>query len=79
MSEILYDFPFPRRPPHNWHRADIVAALRKKGTSLAQLGRDNGLSDMTLKNALDKRYPKAEMIIAKALGISPDQIWPERY
>ena len=59
--------------------ADIVAALRKKGTSLAQLGRDNGLSDMTLKNALDKRYPKAEMIIAKALGISPDQIWPERY
>ncbi|EON5665144.1 transcriptional regulator, partial [Escherichia coli] len=32
-----------------------------------------------LKNALDKRYPKAEKIIADALGMTPQDIWPSRY
>lgn len=63
----------------NMHRADIIAALRKKGLSLSKLGRDNNLSPYTLKNALDKPYPKAEKIIANAIGVDPKLIWPERY
>jgi Ner family transcriptional regulator len=41
----------------NMHRADIVAALRKRNMSLSSLGREHNLSPYTLKNALDKPYP----------------------
>lgn len=63
----------------NWHRADIVAALHKKGWSLRELSRQHGLSDGTLKSALDAPYLKAEGIIAAAIGIEAEVIWPERY
>lgn len=63
----------------NMHRADIVAALHKKGITLSSLGRKHNLSPYTLKNALDKPYPKGEEIIASAVGVTPDAIWPERY
>lgn len=36
----------------NWHPADIVAALKKQGTSLAALSRKAGLSSSTLANTL---------------------------
>lgn len=55
------------------HRADIRAELEKKGTSLAQLGIENGLSRTTVRNALDKPYPKGEWIIANALGLKPSE------
>lgn len=35
-----------------WHPADIIAGLRKKGTSLAALSRESGLASSTLANAL---------------------------
>lgn len=63
----------------DWHRADVVAALHKKGWSLRKLSRESGLSDSTLKTALDRPYLKAETIIAAAIGIPPQDIWPERY
>lgn len=63
----------------DWHRADIVAELKKRNTSLAALGRANGLSSFTLKNALDKPYKNAEIIISDAIGLTPEDIWPSRY
>lgn len=60
-------------------REYIVAALKIKKISLAKLGEVNGLSRHTLKNALDKPYPKAEVIIANALSMKPEEIWPSRY
>jgi Ner family transcriptional regulator len=36
----------------DWHPADIIAALRKKGTSMAELSRHSGLNSSTLSNAL---------------------------
>lgn len=63
----------------NWHRADIVAALHKAGWSLRQLSLQSGLATRTLNGALDRPYPKAESIIAAAIGVAPDVIWPERY
>ena len=63
----------------DWHRADVVAALRKKGTSVRKLSIENGLSPNTLKSALQFKYPKGERIIANALGINPNEIWPSRY
>ncbi len=63
----------------DWHRADIVAALKKRNLSLAELGRVNGKSSTTVKNALDKSYRFGEELIADALGMTPEQIWPSRY
>lgn len=63
----------------NWHKADIIAALHKKGMSLAALSRKAGLRSSTLGNALERPWPKGEGIIAKAIGVPPEVIWPERY
>ncbi|WEJ84985.1 helix-turn-helix domain-containing protein [Kluyvera intermedia] len=64
---------------NDWHPADIIAGLRKKGTTLAAVSRKAGLSSSTLANALTKRWPKGERLIAEALGVAPEQIWPSRY
>lgn len=63
----------------DWHSADIIAALRKKGTSLAAESRRSGLSSSTLANALTRPWPKGELIIASALETQPWIIWPSRY
>ncbi|WP_214240928.1 helix-turn-helix domain-containing protein [Raoultella ornithinolytica] len=63
----------------NWHRADILAAIKKRGGSLAQLSRENGLHERTLYNALERHWPKGERIIADFIGVPVRTIWPERY
>lgn len=66
--------------PQDWHPADVVAALRKAGWSLQQLGRYHGYRHRSaLAMALHKPYPKAEGLIADALGLKPQEIWPSRY
>lgn len=63
----------------DWHPADVKARLEKKGTSLAKLSRAEGLADATLRNVFRVNYPKAQKIIANALGVPPEEIWPSRY
>ncbi|WP_317179956.1 helix-turn-helix domain-containing protein [Lelliottia amnigena] len=63
----------------DWHKADVIAALRKKGTSLAALSREVGLGSSTLANALERPWPKGELIIAEAIGVGAEIIWPSRY
>ncbi len=64
----------------DWHRADIVAALRKAGWSLRRLATHHGYaSPNTLTNALARPWPKGERIIAEAIGVDPATIWPSRY
>jgi len=61
------------------HPADIIAALRKRGTTLAALSRQAGLSSSTLANALSRPWPKGEWLIADAINVHPSEIWPSRY
>ncbi len=63
----------------DWHQADIIAALRKTGTTLSAVSRKAGLSSSTLANAITRPWPKGEFIIADALNIHPSEIWPSRY
>ncbi|MDC9591375.1 helix-turn-helix transcriptional regulator [Xenorhabdus sp. XENO-10] len=63
----------------DWHPADIIAALRKQGTTLSAVSRQAGLSSSTLANTLVRPWPKGEWIIAKRLELHPSQIWPSRY
>ena len=68
--------------PHqdDWHKEDILAAIRKKGTSLAELGRHHGYEKAgALYNVFTRPYPKVERIIATFLELEPKQIWPSRY
>ncbi|EAU0182158.1 TPA: transcriptional regulator [Salmonella enterica] len=58
----------------DWHPADIIAGLRKRGTSLAAVSRNAGLA-----NALTRHWPKGERLIAEALDVAPEDIWPSRY
>lgn len=63
----------------DWHSADIIASLHKRGTSLAAVSRKAGLSSSTLANALIRPWPKGEYLIAQALEVEPWVIWPSRY
>lgn len=62
----------------DWHRTDILSAIRKK-KSLAALSREHGLSASTLANALDRPWRKGELIIANEIGVPASIIWPSRY
>lgn len=64
---------------NDWHKADIVAALHKQGTTMAALSRAAGLSSSTLANVIARPWPKGEWMIAETLGIHPAEIWPSRY
>lgn len=63
----------------DWHRADIIAALKKQGWSIRALAAQANVHPTTLYGALVKPYPKSERVIADALGMKPEQIWPQRY
>jgi len=63
----------------DWHTADIIAAVRKQGSSIAALSRSYGLGSSTLANALTRPWPKGEKILAEAIGVDPWIIWPSRY
>lgn len=65
--------------PLDWHIADIGAALKKAGTNMSALSEEHGYSRNNLRNALYRPYPKAERIIAQAIGVDPSEIWPSRY
>ncbi|MCL6408018.1 helix-turn-helix domain-containing protein [Dickeya dadantii] len=64
---------------HDWHPADIIAGLRKRGTTLAAVSREAGLASSTLVNTLVRHWPKGERLIANALNKRPEEIWPSRY
>ncbi len=65
---------------HNdWHPADIVAGIKKKGTTMAAISRSAGLASSTLANTLTKHWPKGERLIADVIGKRPEEIWPSRY
>jgi Ner family transcriptional regulator len=56
-----------------------TCSYTQKGSSLAKLSRDNGLHERTLYNALERHWPKGEKIIADYIGVTREEIWPERY
>ena len=68
-------------PAHaaDWHPADVLAALKKRGQSLAGLSVANGYHPTAAGKALKQPWPAVERILADALGLAPQSIWPSRY
>lgn len=71
----------PKKPAlRDWHRADIIAELRKAGWSLRRLAAHHGYaSPTTLTTPLARPWPKGERLIAEAIGTDAETIWPSRY
>lgn len=64
----------------DWDREDIIAKLHKTGWSMRQLSFHHGYKySSSLKNALDRPWPKGERLIADAIGVSAKEIWPTRF
>lgn len=65
----------------DWHWADVMAALKKRGWSLRQVGIAEGYPDgSSLGETARKNYPKAEAILARYIGVNhPQDLWPSRY
>ena len=63
----------------DWHPADVVAALKKRGKSLAGLSTAHGYHPTAAGKALKRPWPAIEAIISEALGVSAQQLWPSRY
>jgi len=57
----------------------IAFALRSRGYSYARIGRDLGITRQAVLHVRHRKYPAVEAAIAAVLGVSPPQIWPERY
>jgi len=61
----------------NWHRAEVIAAIRKRDMSLSELSRRHGFTYGVLHTALRTPYPRYNLIIADFLGLKRHEIWPE--
>ncbi len=62
-----------------WHPEDIKAAIRKRGKTVTQLARDNGLSDAACRLAFIRPSPTGELVISTFLGVPLQELWPDRY
>jgi Ner family transcriptional regulator len=66
-------------PATDWHPADVLAALKKRGHSLAGLSVANGYHPTAAGKALKQPWPAMERLVAAAIGMAPQEIWPSRY
>ncbi len=80
MGEQMNTSVAAKKTTLDWDKADIKHALEKKGWNILQLAKASGYSNASaLRKAFDSSYPKAERIIATAIGVTPETIWPSRY
>lgn len=63
--------------PKNAHPEDVKARVRKTGISLAELARRNEMVGGTGARALYEPCPRMNHAIAKHLGVSVHDLWPE--
>lgn len=62
-----------------WHKEDIKAAVRKRGSSLHRLARENGLNPITMTVAVYTRLPGYHDVIAEFIGVPHRELWPHWY
>jgi Ner family transcriptional regulator len=60
-------------------KAWIKYQLEINNSSITDIARDGGASKQTARKSLDMKYPKWDRLIAAKIGLSPAEIWPERY
>ncbi len=63
----------------DWHKADIKAALEKKGVKLEDIARTLKLAEGGVSNVWRGKSDPIQSEIARVLGVKPEVIWPSRY
>jgi Ner family transcriptional regulator len=63
----------------DWHPADVLAALKKRGKTLSGVSLAHGYHATAAGKALKHPWPAVEALIAAAIGLTPEEIWPSRY
>jgi len=62
---------------NGWHRADVLAAVRKCGSNLAEIARTVGLSRQTMYWAFIRPNLRANRAIAEFLDVPLHELWPQ--
>lgn len=57
----------------------IKAELRILDGSMKAFAEKRGVDERVIRRALILPQPRAEKVIAEALGTTPETLWPERY
>jgi Ner family transcriptional regulator len=60
-------------------RHAIKAEIHRRGGTLTGIAATAGLDGSTVRQALSRRMPAGEAAIAAFLGVSPSDLWPDRY
>lgn len=60
-------------------RAWVKYQFHLQGRSMAQLAAEVGVERCTLYWVFKRPYPRMERIVADALGMTPQELFPERY
>jgi len=63
----------------DWAWPDIKAAVEKAGSNLSKTARQNGHHVSAPQKVRYIRWPKMQRLIADAIGVPPQVIWPSRY
>jgi Ner family transcriptional regulator len=75
----LADEPSEEIAEEDWHPARIKMELEMRGLTLAEISRRHGYDATAAGKALKTSWPSMESLIAEALGMPPQAIWPSRY
>jgi Ner family transcriptional regulator len=59
--------------------AQIKCALEERGHTLASLARKLEVSRSAISKVKVRPSPRVQAAIARAVGMKPEELWPERY
>lgn len=62
-----------------WDRHEIMAEVRRRGTTLKAVALNAGLAKDGCSVALIRPFPAAEAAIAEFLNVPAAELWPDRY
>ncbi|MGQ0530556.1 MAG: helix-turn-helix domain-containing protein [Panacagrimonas sp.] len=71
LRSILKD---PRK-----RRSWVLYQLQLEGRNLSDLAAENGVTRQCIYHAFRVPYPRMEMLVATAVGLTPQQLFSERY
>lgn len=77
MSSAIATQIIPKNPAER--RVWICGQLKLKGKSLRQLAKQEKVSHQAMSTALVTSSSHLEVVIAKALGLTAQQLFPERF
>lgn len=73
------DLPDNEPIERGWTNDQIKEAVKQQGFTLAELEIASNLPKRSLYQSLQRRYPKADKMLAAFIGVHESVIWPNRY